>query len=111
MVTTLAVLDETLIHSDTTVIVVALPNMATISGGQSAVFSVTIVNSTNTDFTANIPAMSDSGNDIYSIDLVHDTFTYTAGTGIRTSQETITITFVSVADTNQSASITLVINP
>lgn len=106
-----SVLDETLIHSDTTVIVVALPNMATISGGQSAVFSVTIVNSTNTDFTANIPAMSDSGNDTYSINNVNDTFTYTAGTGIRTTQETITLTFVSVADTDQSATITLVINP
>ena len=105
------VTDGTLLNSDTTIVVVAIPTTATLSGGQSQIFSVTIVNSTNTDFTANVPTTAQSGNDTYSLDLVADTFTYTAGTGIRTTQETITITFYSVADPIQNTSVTLVLNP
>lgn len=109
--TAATVTDQVVANSGTTIIVVALPTTATIYGGQSAVFSVTVVNTTNTDFTVNIPTMTDSSNDRYSIDLVHDTFTYTAGTGIRTSQETIIITFSSVQDPIQMASVTLILNP
>jgi hypothetical protein len=107
----IAVIDGTTSITETTVLVLVTPSTVTLSGGQSQVFQITIVNATNIAFTADVPTTTQSGNDTYSIDSVHNTFRYTAGTGIRATQETITITFVSVQDPRQNNSVTLVLNP
>lgn len=107
--TNVSQVSETL--TDKTVVLVCVPTTTTLSGGESQVFTVTVVNATNMVFTADVPVTSQTGNDTYSSDQVHGTFQYDAGTGLRTTQETITIKFVSVQDTRQSTTVTLVLNP
>jgi hypothetical protein len=107
----IGVSDGTVTTSSTTVLVLVTPSAATLRGGQSQIFQVTIVNASNIAFTVNVPTTTQTGNDTYSIDPVHNTFTYTAGTGVRTSQETITISFISVQDSTQNNYATLVLNP
>lgn len=99
------------IYSDQVVVVTAGPSAVTLSGGQSQVFSVIVVNAPNMAFVA-VPQTTDqTGADTYSTDTVQNTFTYTAGVGERTTPETITVTFVSNADPAKSATVTLNLNP
>ena len=97
--------------TDDRVVIVPEITSAAVFGGHSATFRVTVVNATNTQFTPIVPTTAQTTNDTYSSDQAHGTFTYNCGTGARTMQENITITFVSVQDPNQSSTVTLVLNP
>ena len=96
---------------DKRVVVISNPMSAVLTGGDGAIFIVTILNTINPVFTANVPSTAQSVNDTYSIDTVHGTFTYTAGVGARTTQETFSIDLIPMADPKQKITIKLVLNP
>jgi hypothetical protein len=107
--------------SDTTVKIFASPSSVSINAGQSKTFSVMVINAQvpnpnpyslrSTDFTANVPITTQTTNDLYSIDSIHGTFTYTSGTGVRTTQETIIVQFASSCDPSTTTTILLILNP
>lgn len=93
------------------VVVTATPSSAVLFGGQSQTFNVIVVNDPDDSFTAQVQTSAQTVNDTYSSDLVHGRFTYTCGSGVRTTQEVITVKFVSGADPTKSVSISLTLNP
>jgi len=93
------------------VVVTASPATTVLFGGQSQIFSVIVVNDPDDSFTAQVQTSSQTVNDTYSTDLVHGRFTYNCGIGARTSQEVITIKFVSGADPTKSVTVSLTLNP
>lgn len=93
------------------VVITASPATTVLFGGQTQIFSVIVVNDPDDSFTAQVQTSSQTVNDTYSTDLVHGRFTYNCGIGARTSQEVITIKFVSGADPTKSVTVSLTLNP
>lgn len=103
--------DSKVVRTDKTIFVELNPHIRMLSGGQTGEFDVIVGNTTNRNFTVNVPETDQTDDDTYSLDQVNGKFSYTCGSGTRTTQEILKIGVYSAADPRRKNEITLVLNP
>src|SRR3954471_19385286 len=91
----------------TTVAITVSPTQVTLPPGQSAQFTATVTNSTNTGVTWQVNGVA-GGNT--SVGLISTAGAYTAPAAV-TVQSSVTITALAQADTTKTATATVTLNP